>query len=134
MEIHFKIIGIVLMGVSIVHVIFPKYFDWENELVSLSLVNRQIMYIHTFFIAFMVLLIGLLCVTSSRELVGTAFGNKVSLGLGIFFATRLAIQFFGYSSKLWKGKTFETVVHILFSLLWTYISIIFLMTGWGVSR
>jgi hypothetical protein len=134
MEIHFKIIGIVLMGVSIVHVIFPKYFDWENELVSLSLVTRQIMYIHTFFIAFMVLLIGLLCVTSSRELVGTAFGNKVSLGLGIFFATRLAIQFFGYSSKLWKGKTFETVVHILFSLLWTYISIIFLMTGWGVSR
>ncbi len=134
MEIHFKIIGVILLGVSIVHVIFPKYFNWKNELSSLSLVNRQIMYIHTFFIAFMVLLIGLLCLTSSQELVRTAFGNKLSLGLGVFFATRLGIQFFGYSSKLWKGKTFETLVHILFSLLWTYLSLVFLMTGWGASR
>ncbi len=130
MEIHFKVVGILLIGVAVVHVIFPKYFNWEKELSALSLVNRQIMYIHTFFIAFMVFLIGLLCLTSSAELVGTKLGNRLSLGLGVFFAVRLVIQFFGYSSALWKGKVFETTVHIFFAMFWTYLSLVFLMTYW----
>jgi hypothetical protein len=43
-----------------------------------------------------------------------------------FWAIRLFIQFFGYSTKLWKGKPFETSVHLLFSLFWAYLSLIFL--------
>jgi hypothetical protein len=40
----------------------------------------------------------------------------------------LFVQFFGYSSKVWKGKSFETTIHILFAVLWTYISIVFILT------
>jgi hypothetical protein len=32
------------------------------------------------------------------------------------------------SADLWKGKAFETLVHILFSLLWAYVSIVFWVT------
>ncbi|TDO23802.1 hypothetical protein [Pedobacter duraquae] len=127
MEIHFTIIGIVLIPLSIVHVIFPRYFDWGRELKSLSLINRQMIYVHTFFVALMVLLIGILCLTSARELIHTDLGKKICLGLGIFWTLRLIIQFFGYSSLLWKGKAFETTVHISFALLWAYMSIVFLM-------
>jgi glucan phosphoethanolaminetransferase (alkaline phosphatase superfamily) len=73
---------------------------------------------------------GLCCLTSSAELVETNFGRKISLGFGIFWTTRLFIQFFGYSSALWKGKTFETVMHILFSILWLYLSVVFIMIWW----
>jgi len=38
----------------------------------------------------------------------------------------LFIQFFGYSSDTWKGKKFETAVHVLFIFLWTYMSYVFL--------
>lgn len=131
MEIHFKIIGILLIGLSLVHVIFPKYFNWKTELSSLSLINRQMMYVHTFFIASVVFLIGLLCLTSSKELISTDLGKRITLGLGIFWTVRLFIQFFGYSSTLWRGKTLETTIHILFSLLWTYLSIIFLGNFWS---
>ena len=127
MEIHFKAIGILLMLLSISHVIFPRYFDWKEELKSLSLINRQMMIVHTFFVALAVFLMGLLCITSSSELVHTTLGKSVSLGLGVFWLIRLLVQFFGYSSLLWKGKKFETFIHILFSLLWLYISIVFLM-------
>jgi hypothetical protein len=41
---------------------------------------------------------------------------------------RLYIQFFGFSSKLWKGKLFETATHILFSLFWIYLSSVFFLT------
>jgi hypothetical protein len=125
MELQLKIIGIVLILLAIIHIIFPKYFHWKNELASLSLVNKQMMYVHTFFIALTVLLMGVLCLTSSVELIETNLGKKVCLGFGIFWATRLLIQFFGYSSKLWKGKTFETVVHIVFSFLWVYLTFTF---------
>ncbi len=128
MEIHFKIIGVLLITLALVHIVFPNYFNWEKELKSLSLINRQIMVIHTFFIALTVFLMGLLCLTSSNELIETNLGKKISLGLGVFWAVRLFIQFFGYSTDLWKRKSFETGIHIIFSLFWTYLSIIFLTT------
>ena len=125
MEIHYEIIGTILIALALVHVIFPKYFNWDTELKKLSLINRQMMTVHTFFIDLVVLLMGLLCLTSSTDLVETQLGKTISLGLGIFWVVRLFVQFFGYSSKLWRSKTFETVIHILFSLLWIYFSIVF---------
>src|SRR5689334_278280 len=128
MELHLKITGVLLMLLALIHVIFPKYFKWEAELKPVSIINRQMMYVHTFFIAFMVFLMGVLCLTSSIDLIATPFGKRISLGLGIFWMARLLIQFFGYSSLLWKGKTFETTVHIIFTVLWTYLSAVFIMT------
>lgn len=128
MEIHFKVIGVLLILLSVVHIFFPKYFKWDLELKSLSLINRQLMTMHTFFIALAIFLMGLLCLTSSTELIETNLGNKISLGLGIFWSIRLFMQFFGYSTGLWKGKTFETIIHIIFSLFWAYLSIVFLAT------
>lgn len=119
------------MLLACVHVIFPKYFNWRNELGKLSLINRQIMQIHTFFIALVVLLMGILCFTSANDLVATQLGKNISLGLAIFWSIRLIIQFFGYSSELWKGKLFETVVHVVFSLFWLYLSVVFWMIFLG---
>lgn len=126
MEIHFKVIGVLLIVLALIHVVFPKYFKWGEELKSLCLINRQMMTVHTFFIAFIVFLMGLLCLTSARELIDTVLGKRINLGLGAFWLTRLFIQFFGYSSELWKGKSFETSMHIIFSLLFTYLSAIYL--------
>jgi hypothetical protein len=127
MEPHLKIAGILLIILALLHVFFPRYFNWKQELSSLNMMNRQMMYVHAFFIAFVVFLMGLLCLTSAIELTTTAFGKRISLGLGIFWATRLFIQFFGYSSLLWKGKIPETTVHVLFSILWIYLSAVFLL-------
>jgi len=126
MEIQFKIIGVILIALALAHGVFPKYFNWGKELKSISLINKQMMEVHTFFIAFVVFLMGLLCITSASELIDTPLGKKISLGLGVFWSIRLYVQFFVYSPTLWKGKKFETTVHILFSALWTYLSIIFL--------
>ena len=128
MEFNLQLVGILLITLALIHLIFPKYFNWKQELSSLSIINRQMMFVHTYFIAFMVFLMGLLCLTSSAELVNTHLGKTISLGMGIFWGARLIVQFFGYSSKVWKGKRFETIVHILFSFLWVYLCIVFMLT------
>lgn len=127
MALQIKIIGGLFILLALLHLFFPKYFNWKQELSSLSLINRQMMYVHTFFIALAVLLIGLLCLTSSDELLNTLLGKRLLLGLGIFWAIRWCTQFFVYSPKLWKGKTFETRIHILFSFFWTYVSTVFIL-------
>lgn len=127
MLIHLKIIGALQMSLALIHIIFPKYFKWKADLKTISLVNRQIMTVHTFFIALTLFLIGILCFTSALDLINTKLGHSITLGLGIFWSTRLFVQFFVYSSKLWKGKTFETIIHIIFSLLWLYFASVFLM-------
>lgn len=125
-EIHFKIIGILLIGLSLIHLIFPTYFNWKEELENLSLMNKQMMKIHTFFIGLIIFLMGLLCLSSGHDLATTKLGKTISLGIGVFWFVRLVIQFAGYSNKLWKGKTFETIIHVLFSILWFYLTVIFL--------
>ncbi|WP_045465917.1 hypothetical protein [Sporocytophaga myxococcoides] len=126
MELHLKIIGITSMILAFIHVIFPKYFDWENELQSVSLINKQLMYVHTFFIALVVFLFGMFCFFSAEELLNTKLGKQVVLALAVFWGLRMLFQFFVYSPKLWKGKALETFVHIVFSLIWTYFTVVFL--------
>lgn len=131
MILHLKVIGLLLIVLALIHVVFPRYFDWKVQLSGLSLINRQLMYVHTFFIGLVVLLMGILCFTSATEIIETPLGNKIALGLAIFWLARLITQFFGYSSELWKGKPFETTVHILFTFLWVYFSGVFLWIAVG---
>jgi hypothetical protein len=122
---HIIISGILMILLSLIHIPFPKYFNWKEELKNLSLINRQMMEVHTFFIALVVLMMGLLCVLQTEALIYNPLGKIISLGFGIFWFTRLVIQFVWYSSKLWRGKKPETVLHILATLIWAYFSLVF---------
>ncbi len=124
-EIHLRIAGILLISLSLIHTIFPRYFNWSQELKLLSPINRQMMIVHTFFIALVVFLMGILCLTSTKELIETNLGKSVSLGFAVFWTVRLLVQFFGYAPSLWKRKKFETIVHIVFSFLWMYLGVLF---------
>lgn len=129
MEIQLKLIGFLLVILALLHAAFARYFNWRTDFAPVSLINRQMMYVHTFFIAFTVFLMGLLCLTSAPELAGTPLGHKLALGCGVFWLARLLAQFFGYSALLWRGKRFETFVHVVFSALWVYLSAVFLLVG-----
>ena len=127
MEVQFKIIGISLIILALIHSIFPMYFNWKHDLKPLLLVNRQMMIVHTFFIALTVLLMGVLCLMNSNDLLETSLGKTICFGFGIFWTIRLVFQFFVYSPKLWKGKRFETIIHIIFSMIWFYLSTFFIL-------
>lgn len=127
MELQLKIIGISLIILALIHSIFPTYFNWKHDLKPLLLVNRQMMIVHTFFIALTVLLMGILCLMNSNDLLETSLGKTICFGFGIFWTIRLVFQFFVYSPKLWKGKRFETIIHIIFSMIWFYLSIFFIL-------
>jgi hypothetical protein len=127
MELHLKIAGCLSIFLAAIHFFFPNYFKWKQEFISVSLINKQMMYFHTFFLAVVLLMIGFLCLSSPVELIGTLLGKRLILGLAIFWTLRLFIQFFGYSSQLWRGKRFETMMHVLLSVIWIYFSAVYWM-------
>lgn len=129
MEVHINIVGALLIMLATIHIIFPRYFNWKNELAGLSLINRQMMQVHTFFLAFILFLMGILCLSSASDLVSTSLGKRICLGFSIFWGLRLLFQFFIYSPKLWRGKAKETIIHILFTLLWIYFTLVFLFVS-----
>lgn len=131
MELHLKAVGCILILLAALHLIFPRYFKWKEELSTVSLVNKQLMYVHTFFIGLVVFLMGVFCIYAADEIVYTKLGRLLSLGLFIFWGTRLLFQFCVYSPRLWRGKVFETSVHVLFSLLWIYFTVVFFLVYWA---
>jgi hypothetical protein len=127
MEPLIKITGVLMILLSSIHLVFPKRFEWKKNLQGLNLINKEMMYIHTFFVALVVFLMGLLCIISAADLVRTKLGKRICFGFFVFWGIRLILQFFGYSSALWKGKKFETIMHVVFSILWVYLTTVFLV-------
>jgi hypothetical protein len=125
MELSIEIAGVLMIGLAALHAFFPRRFGWKTEFATIGLLSRQMMYVHTFFIALTILLMGVLCLTSAGDLVATPLGRRISLGLAFFWFARLVIQFFGYSSELWRGKRFETAMHLAFSVFWVYLTTVF---------
>src|SRR5258708_39034620 len=115
------------MALAFIHIFFPKYFKWKEAFRSLSLINRQMTIVPSFFIAFTVLIMGIICILDPEDMMNTRLGHYLPFGFFIFWLLRLLFQFFIYSPKLWKGRVFETCIHIAFSLLWSYLTIIFFL-------
>jgi hypothetical protein len=124
-----RMAGIGMLLLALLHTGFARQFGWKKELATLSLINRQLMWVHTFFIGLVLLLMGLLCLANAADLVSTALGRIVCYGFSFFWAVRLYFQFFVYAPLLWKGKLFETVMHVLFSMVWLLFTLLFAYAG-----
>ncbi|MEL6987474.1 MAG: hypothetical protein AAGK97_06550 [Bacteroidota bacterium] len=125
MELHLTIVGILLMLISALHFFFPWYFKWKEDLASLDPVNKSMHYSHTFFLVLILIFNAILALFYQDELIQTSFGKTIAGGIAIFWGIRLIYQWFGFPMKLWKGKAFETSIHILFTFIWSYLAFVF---------
>lgn len=121
----FQLAGGLLIVLALSHAWFPRRFQWRKDAAAMSLLNRQIFYVHSFFIALVVLLNGVLFLGWSHQLVRPEPMAKVLLtGIGIFWSARLAVQLFVYDRRLWYGNRPKTLIHVLFTCLWACLTCI----------
>jgi hypothetical protein len=132
LNIHLKIVGTLMLMLAAAHAYFPKPFGWKDDLRQLSLVNRQIFLVHCIFIVLVLVLSGLLSLFCAELLTQPSLlARAVLSGLVVFWAVRLFAQFFIYDAKLWKGNLFNTTMHVLFSLMWTYYVTVYVAVLWS---
>jgi hypothetical protein len=49
LQIHLQIVGCLLVLLGLSHAFMNRHFGWGKELAEISLLTRQIFYVHTFF-------------------------------------------------------------------------------------
>lgn len=126
LEVLVRLTGAALLGLGLLHAAFPRRFSWKEELQNISLLTRQIFYVHHFFIALICVLQGILCGLYAPLLLdGSPLARVVSTGLSVFWAFRLLFQFWVYDSELWRGKRFETSIHLIFAATWLGLTALF---------
>ena len=121
--IHLQIVGVLLILLGLSHVFFNRLFRWKQELTTVSPLTRDVFFVHNFFIGLGVVLGGATSFFCANDLLrpGT-LSRAVLAGMATFWLCRLLAQFFGYDSAIWLGDRFRTYMHVLFSLLWCYVT------------
>lgn len=125
-EVHLRIAGALQILLALAHLAFPHRFRWPEELARLSLLNRQIFVVHTLFVCFVLVLFGALSLLAPDTLLErTRLAHFVNGGIAAFWALRLFCQWFVYDRRLWRGKRFETAVHVVATVLWLYLTLVY---------
>jgi hypothetical protein len=118
--------GVLLALLAVLNVFVPRRFRWREEMARLSLLNRQIFQVHAIFLVLTLALFSALLLTTGAALLErTPLARAVLAGLTIFWAMRMLVQWFYYSPATWRGHRFNTVMHVLFSGLWIYLTGVF---------
>jgi hypothetical protein len=127
-SLHLQVAGAMLVAVGLGHVALPKALGWSAEMTRLSLLNRQVSYVHTFFIGMACVQFGLLALFAHAELLrGGHLARAVLTGAVAFWGGRLLVQLLVFDSSLWRGRLLTVGGHLAFVGLWTYETAVF---GW----
>jgi hypothetical protein len=126
MEFHLYVAGALQIGLAILHLSFPKRFEWKEELSRLSLLNRQMFLVHTIFVCFVILMTGALSLFAPQALLHpTPLSRLVLGGFAAFWGLRLLFQWLVYDMSLWKGDSFKTFMQAVFTLIWIYLTSVY---------
>lgn len=126
MELHLRIVGFATMALALMHVPFGVHLKWRADAAKLSAINRQIFHVHTFFLCLtLVMMGGLAGFYAPLLLEKSGLARLVLLGHVVFWGMRLVFQWAVYSWAHWRGKGMETVVHVVFTGVWIYFTVIY---------
>jgi len=123
LTVHLQVVGVLLMVLGLSHVFFNRYFGWDVELAGVSLLTRRVFFVHTFFVAMTVTMMGAFCAVYAHVLVEPqALSRAILAGMVVFWGSRLVAQFTAYESAIWRGDRFRTRMHVAFSVFWIYLT------------
>ncbi len=129
--INLRIVGVVMACLVVINVDVPRRFNWSEELARVSLLNRQIFRVHSIFLVLLLAMFSVLLLTSASSLLErTRLSRAVLVGLTIFWALRMLMQWFFYSPQIWRGHRFKTAMHYVLSATWIYVTAVFAAALW----
>jgi hypothetical protein len=122
LPLNLTIAGMLLLGLGILHIALPGVLQWNRELAGASPLNREVSYVHCFFIGLACLLWGLLPLTAGRSLLQPSpVARLVLIGAVVFWASRLAIQLLVFNRHARESPSW-CALSIVGTGLWLYLT------------
>jgi hypothetical protein len=120
---HLRIVGVLMLALILLNLYLPRRFRWKEELATVSLLTRQIFHVHAAFICVILAMFAALALLYPRDLLEpTRLSRGLLAMLAVFWLLRLLTQWFVYDRRLWRGRRFETGVHVVFTGVWAYFA------------
>jgi hypothetical protein len=130
LSLHLTVTGVVLLVLGAVHAALPRTLRWTSDLAGTSLLNRQVTYVHCYFIGLACLLWGLLALTAGPELLEPEPVTRlVLIGAVAFWASRLLIQVVVFNRHARESKAW-CVLSVAGTVLWLYLTVVW---SWALS-
>lgn len=125
-----RVAGAGLILLAVLHIPISRHLRWREESARMSLTSASVFRVHTFFICVVLVLMGLPALMAPQIfLERSSAGAWLTWSMAFFWGLRLLVQFFVYPSELWRGKRFETAMHVWFSLVWMSLAVVFALCG-----
>jgi hypothetical protein len=123
---HLRLAGWVILGLAAIYPVYPKRFGWRAKLAAVDLLIGDIFVVHVGFILLLLVLQGVLLAFFPAALFEPG-AAAVALGVGLvaFWAYRLFAQLVLFDRRNWVGDRPKTLVHVAFTLLWAYLTAVF---------
>ena len=127
LALNLTVAGVLLVGLGVLHIALPAVLGWHRELAGASPVNREVSYVHCYFIGLACVLWGLLPLTAGSLLAQPGpITRLVLIGAVIFWASRLVIQLAVFNrharqSAAWLAvSTAGTILWLYLTAVWTW--------------
>jgi hypothetical protein len=120
---HLHLVGVILVALGAVHAGLPRALGWSGELTGLSPLNRQVSYVHCWFVGLTCLLWGLLPLTAGPALTEPHPVTRVLLaGAVLFWGARLVIQLGVFNPAHALASARWLAVSLAGTALWAYLT------------
>ena len=125
-----RIAGAGLILLAILHIPMSRRLNWREDGGRMSPVNASIFRVHTWFICFVLVMMGLPCLLEPGAfLEASRAGAWMAWSFSGFWILRLFFQWFVYPRELWSGKRMETILHVWFTIVWASLAMLFATCG-----
>lgn len=113
-----RVVGASHVALGLAHVYFWRVFRWTEESARLTPLTARVFAVHTFFIAFVLVALGLLALGRPDLLVTPSDLARLVLGACVVFWTlRLLAQPFVFDPVLLRGSRYRAPVRVAATLL-----------------
>ena len=132
LELCIRAAGLIILVLAVVYPIYPRRFGWREQLASASLLVRNIFVVHVGFIVLLLWLQAILLTFFPQVLLErSAAAVALLIGLGAFWGYRLFAQLFLFDRRNWQGDRLHTLVHVVLTMLWIYLTAV---PAWALWR
>jgi hypothetical protein len=119
--------GVLHFGILIGSACVPRVLDWRQELAKLDPLSRQLVWVHGAFIVLVIMGFGVISVALPTDLAGgSVLARGMCLLIGLFWAARLAVQFFVFDAKPYLRGAFLKAGYNGLTVVFMYHAVVYL--------
>lgn len=106
------------LAIAAINLRLDSILKWKDELGGLSLLLREVFYVHKWFITIALVIFGVITLRFAGEMAMAEheMARWVAAGIGGFWAIRTIMQWSYYSASHWRGNPPRAAVHWILTI------------------